>query len=676
MKIPTQPWLHSPRLTVGIAFLLVLVAVVTLYAPGLSGGFLFDDFPNIVDNKGVQITNLSLPSLVSATLSSPSSDFKRPLASLSFGLNHVLTGLDPFWMKLTNLCIHLMNGVLVFLFCILLLRALDARKCAQGATHAEQSANADSSLNLWTSLLIAASWLILPINLTSVLYIVQRMESLANLFVMGGLIGYLCVRRGMQKKRTRWTHLACAISLVAPMLLGLLAKETAILLPLYAIILEWMIFGFRSVASTNTARAPLEKTPLQFDRGLITLFVIILAIPFVIGIAWLLPPLLRSDSWSGRPFNLSTRVLSEFRIVVNYVGWTIIPLPDNLSFYHDDFQISQSLFTPKSTFVSAMALLSMLVLILICRRQFPSVSIGLGLYLGCHSLTGTFLPLELIYEHRNYFASVGILIAIVPLMTGQAAGFFGRPLPLPFARTTLLTALIAWWALQTGLTSYAWSSPLALSQELATRAPKSPRALYELGRMYIILSHYNPSSPFTRLAYEPLERAAALPDATILPEQALIFMNSRMGLPLKEAWWLSMTHKLSVRRPGVQDESSLQALTQCAHEQRCDLPVQPMINAFLAALSHPQPSARLQSIYGDFAWNILGDRELGARMLSGAVGTAPREAAYRITLTRMLITEGKRDIASKQIGELQALNIGGQLDTSISDLQQRLKSSP
>ncbi len=39
--------------------------------------------------------------------------------------------------------------------------------------------------------------MLLPINLTGVLYVVQRMESMANLFVLLGLIGYVAGRRRM-----------------------------------------------------------------------------------------------------------------------------------------------------------------------------------------------------------------------------------------------------------------------------------------------------------------------------------------------------------------------------------------------------------------------------------------------------------------------------------------------
>jgi len=169
-----------------LAMLAAMAIAVAVYWPGLGGGFVFDDFPNIVDNAGLHPASASVGDLVRAALSSPSSEFKRPLSSLSFALNYLATGLDPFWMKLTNLLLHLANGVFGFILASQVLRS--TRNAAEPVTP-------DAARRItFTALLIAFGWTVLPINLTAVLYVVQRMESLANLFVLAGLIGYFAVR--------------------------------------------------------------------------------------------------------------------------------------------------------------------------------------------------------------------------------------------------------------------------------------------------------------------------------------------------------------------------------------------------------------------------------------------------------------------------------------------------
>jgi hypothetical protein len=142
-----------------------------------------------------------------------------------------------------------------------------------------------------------------------------------------------------------------------------------------------------------------------------------------------------------------------------------------------------------------------------------------------------------------------------------------------------------------------------------------------------------------------------------------------MGLPLKAMWWDSMIAKLRARKPGVQDESSLGALTQCAREGLCPLPPERMEQAFHAALSHPRPSARLLATYSDYAWNVLDQHALGERMIARAVRAAPSEPAYRITLARMLLAQQRYAEAAKVIEQLKALNIGGRLDGTIAELK-------
>ena len=626
---------------------------VAVYWPGLSGGYLFDDYPNIVDNTGVQPHDASVSTLVAAALSSPSSEFKRPLASLSFAANYLATGLDPYWMKLTNLVIHLLNGWLIFMLAGALLRS---------ALVPDLRARASIVASL-----IAAGWMLLPINLTGVLYVVQRMESMANLFVLLGLLGYVAGRRRMlglatllngsmdSPKRGRVSDetsglLLCIASITIPTLLGLLAKETAVMLPLYAGLIEWMVFQLRTSVGTR-------------DRRLLTVFLAVLVVPMLLGLTWLLPQVFSPGYWSTRDFSLGTRLLSEARIVVDYIGWTLLPTPGALSFYHDDFQISTGLLTPWTTLTSIALLVALTALMLWLRSRQPLAALGIAFFLGCQLLTGTILPLELIYEHRNYFASFGLLLAIVPLLAVPRTSPFALP------RHVLLAGLLLCWTVLTALTAYTWGNPLRLAEDLASRAPRSPRAQYELGRTYIIYSHYDPSSPFTSLAYTPLETAASLPDSSILPEQALIFMNARMHLPLKDAWWDSLTTKLKAHRPGVQDESSLGALTQCARERRCDLPTERMMQAFLAALSHQNPSARLLATYGDYAWNVLDDHALGERMTAEAVRTAPDEPAYLITQVRMLAAQGRDAEAKQALKQLESLNIGGRLNSGLKELR-------
>ena len=106
-----------PAMRVNLPILgLVLSAVVFVYLPGLSGPFVLDDRANILNNPYVHLDSFDWTSLRNAALSTESALFGRPLAILSFALNyHLAEGFVAFDFKLTNLVIHGINGILVFL---------------------------------------------------------------------------------------------------------------------------------------------------------------------------------------------------------------------------------------------------------------------------------------------------------------------------------------------------------------------------------------------------------------------------------------------------------------------------------------------------------------------------------------------------------------------------------
>lgn len=666
-------------------FLAALIVTTAVYASGLSGTWLFDDYPNIVDNPGVHMDHASLSELSKAALSSPSSRFKRPLASLTFAFNYLADGLNPFWWKVTNLVIHLLNGLLMFLLArMLLARGLPVWRGGRGnppplpadtagsdTTTAATAARERRHIGILAAL-IAGTWMVLPINLTGVLYVVQRMTSLANLFVLLGLAGYVLARIRMLEQRTPWRRgvIYAFASLIGGVVLGFTAKETAVLLPLYALLVEWLLLRF---ANTSQRTGP--------SKSVLGGFVVVLLVPLVIGLAWQIPHVLKASTWASRDFDLGTRLLSEARIVPDYIRWTLLPTPQALSFYHDGYTVSTGLLSPWTTLLGMIVIAALLVLAFRLRRRAPLVALGLALFFGAHTLTGTILPLELIYEHRNYFASFGLLLALVPLLAAPArrlsehSASILRGLPLALPRYVLLIGLALAWTAFTAYTAHAWGGRLSLARELALRAPQSPRAQYELGRTYIVYSDYDPDSVYTKLAYEPLERSAALPHSSILAEQALIFMNARMDHPIKDKWWNSMVAKLQSREPGVQDESSLRALTDCQEKGQCELSQQRMVSAFQAALAHENRSSRLLAIYGDYAWNVMGDHALGVRMTHKAVDSNPSEPAYHITLTRMLAVQERYTEARQQIAKLETLNTGGRLDGSIANLRDRLPDS-
>ena len=659
-----------------------LLLAVLAYAPGLGGGWFFDDLPNIVNNPDVQPASLDIAALANAALSSPASDIGRPLASLSFVANHALGGLDPLGWKLVNLAIHLANGWLVYLLTLALCDAVSRR--GRPIPRAPIAAA-----------LVAAAWLVLPVNLTAVLYVVQRMESLANLCVLLGLLGYVRVRLRMQRVRGPSTPafglhsgrteeaeglstsafglrsgrtdrerdpstpasrlrsgrkdiIAAIASLFLGTAVGVLAKESAVLLPLHAFFVEALLFGFRDAYGGR-------------DRRIVLAFALLLVLPAVAGLALLAPWLLADTTWAARDFALGTRVLSEARIVAGYVGWILLPLPQWLSFYHDHFVVSTGLMQPWTTLAGLLALAALAATAWVLRARAPLVSLGLAFFLGGHALTGSVLPLELVYEHRNYFPSFGLLLALVPLLVA--------PFPAPaLPRHALLALLFAWWIALTTWTAWSWGDPLRLAADLAARAPASARAQFGHGQALLKASGYENGSPLLAEAFVVLERASGMPRSSILPEQTMILTRSLMHGSIEARWWDRLVAKLAERAPNSEDADALGALTRCARAEHCELPRERMLAAFEAAESHPLRSPTVLRIHADYAWNLLGDRALGERLADEAVQLRPRDVDARIALARMNIVLGNHAKAREQVQALEGLNTGGRLDAQVAEL--------
>lgn len=630
------------RLFGPFGILIALLITAAIYHPGLSGGYLFDDYPNIVENSAVHVTSLDWPDWRAAALASPSADLRRPLAMLSYAANYYFTGLDPRPMKLSNLLIHLLNGFLLWAVLLKLLRL--------GARYGALALN-DAAIR-WTALGLSAAWLLCPINLSSVLYVVQRMESLAQSFVLAGLLLYLHGRRNMLAGSGGGA--LCALGLALGTGIGMLCKETAVLLPLYAFLIELTLLRF--AATSRSA-----------GRQLWTIYAALLFAPGLVGLAWLLPRATSLGAYAGRPFTLVQRLLTELRVVVDYIGWTLLPRPGSLSFYHDDIAVSTSWLSPTATLLSGLLIAALLASAAALRRRVPLYALGIAWYFAAHLLTATFVPLELVFEHRNYFASIGLLLTAAGLILEipSALGLVRRALPI--------LAIGAFCAV-TALRAQEWSDPIHFAYAEALQHPDSPRANYELGRTLTIASGYRANSALIDPAMQAFERAAALPIANAAPAAGLIVVANHMQRSVKPEWWQNLRDKLSRQPPSQEDIGALQSLANCQHRRECATETNQLLSAFLAALNHPAPSPRLLAAYGAFAANELGDYALATNVLNDAVTMSPDVAGYRIDLAGVFLLEGKHDEALAVLERIDPKKLDHAEIQQIDELRRRIQS--
>ncbi|WP_156428009.1 hypothetical protein [Thiohalocapsa sp. ML1] len=211
-------------------------------------------------------------------------------------------------------------------------------------------------------------------------------------------------------KHRPWAGLAVAfIGLVLFGPLALLSKENAVLIAPVLLLLEAFVLK------------PWSSNPLQrrLIAGLLLTFV---ALPVGVGLF----VLLNSHNelfagYAGRDFNLGQRLLTEIHAICLYIQMILLPVPAQMTLFQDGFPIQRAL--DAKTFIAGTALLALVLGALLLRQRAPLIGFGVLWFFTWHLVESTALPLEPVFEHRNYLALMGMALVQVatlrPLITTQ-----------------------------------------------------------------------------------------------------------------------------------------------------------------------------------------------------------------------------------------------------------------
>lgn len=434
-----------------------LLLVITLcYWPAINGPFVFDDQVNILENPAVMLHDLSGESLKKAMFSNESGVLKRILPALSFGLNYYQAhGFDnTFYFKITNLTIHLINSLLVF--SLILQLASRLFNISAEATNANKV--------LWSAFFVALLWAVHPLQMSTVMYIVQRMTSMAALFMLLGLNGYVWARNRLVADKP-YALLGMLVAIVLGTGLGLLCKENAALLVLYAAVIEFTLY----------ATKPYVKKVVAF-------YALLLGVPLLAGVYLIFNG--RLDLLAGfytRPFTLEQRLFTELRVLWFYLQMLVYPDIRVMGLYHDDLMLSKSWFEPMTTLWSGIAWSGALISVWWFRCRKPVISFAIAWFLVGHSMESSVLPLEIIYEHRNYLPSLGVICLLVYSLLNLSQRLQAiKNISCSLATLIILSALFS---ILTWQRAHYWESEETLFRSLAENNPRSPISLYSYAEL-------------------------------------------------------------------------------------------------------------------------------------------------------------------------------------------------
>ena len=415
---------------------LLVLAIATLitYANALSGPFVFDDIPSIVENEDIRHITPLWQSAENAHYPPVNS---RPITRLSLAINYALDGYHIRYYRAFNIAIHLACATVLF--------ALLQR--------------------LWSAYIPAAShwacaaallWAVHPLNSQCVNYIAQRSESLMALFYL--LLLYFL--HDTSRRATLAAILCCA--------LGTMSKEVMITAPVVALLYD------RAFIS-GSLHAALARRPLLYGG---------------LACSWLLCAALLAAQPHAASAGFCLTIgpiqylLNQFLIIPDYLGKIFWPKPLLLDYGYPQL-LTWSDIAPQALFVCALIAASLAL----SWRYPASGFVGL-FFFAVLTPTSSIIPIanEVGAERRIYLPMAALVAAIVwGVYTSwehgekKARARVQQKATTPRAWQLAIAILVAILALQTRARNRVFSDEVQLWRSNITAMPTNARAHNNLG---------------------------------------------------------------------------------------------------------------------------------------------------------------------------------------------------
>lgn len=445
---------------------LLIALTVLVYANGLRGGFLFDDFVNL-PSLGASGPIRDTDSFLRFVTSGTADPLGRPVALISFLLDARDWPAAPLPFKLTNLFVHVLNGLLL----AALLRRL-GREMPNGGDKWRQRYDL-------AALLGAALWLLHPLFVSTTLYIVQREAMLPATFTLAGLLLWLHARKSFQRNHAGTGWLQALLGLGLCSVLATLSKANGALLPALALTIEWFFLG--------PASPPDTAWPAPRRRQYRIAMFLLMALPSIAVGAYLL-----FEGWQGlthgissvRPWTLGQRLITEPRVLFEYLRLLWLPHPFTAGVFNDQFAASTSLWSPGTTLPATLGVLGLLAGACLLRRKAPAAALAIAFYFVGQSMESSTIALELYFEHRNYlpallmFWPLALWLCSAPIATKARAALDALRTSLFGQRTKTAIAILALAGLacMTYARADLWGNTRDQALLWARLNPQSPRA--------------------------------------------------------------------------------------------------------------------------------------------------------------------------------------------------------
>ncbi len=456
------------------------ISIFLAYSNSLNGTWALDD---IVTGKRVALSDIE--------------DFVgfRKVAYLTFYINQLIAPFSPLNFRLLNILIHILNSSLVYVIAYKTL--LDHSASEGGATFRNiSSLKGESSeqrnLAFFAAFLSSALFALHPVNINAVAYIVQRMASLATLFVLLALISYIAATRSTDRQKAFLLYPLSGLLIIA----GIFSKENAVmavpLILLYDYVFlsrcEWSQFSKRLliVCAIGTLSIGFSFALLKMHGAF-----------FDVVKSFLSPnQVLAGKEWMATDVYWTPlqHILTELRVVSRYILLVFFPLPRLFVFDWWSFPISRDMGAPLMTIPALLFISSLLIISVWKLKRYPLLCFGILWYLCAISLESFFaLGSDLYFEHRNYLPVSGLFVGIAgQLAIALPPRIDGRKI---FSVVVVIGLLLG---ILTFLRNSVWKDSLTLWGDTLSKAPSNMRAMLALGNAHLKLSDFGNAERYYR----------------------------------------------------------------------------------------------------------------------------------------------------------------------------------
>lgn len=433
-----------------LLFIFILLVACGIYSSSLSVPFYLDDSGSIVENSVLHSGDISELWKYYGL---------RAGGYFTFYVNYAIDGLEPMGFHLTNVAIHVINGVIVYFLCRSLITFVNRRNIYQ-----------IEAKNV-TSLAITSIWLLHPLNSQSVIYVVQRLSELSALGFFLTALGYFQFRNSRGFNRLVWSLVICT-GIAA----GIGSKQNYFTVFPFILAIEYIFAN--------------KETQKRFNWTVVyAILIFAILVPFIGEFLSALDYKTRENHAISR----SDYFYSQLPILFIYIRKFFAPYDIQLFMQVERYS--------ELTWSVVAALIGHCLLIITAyraRMKFPLLTVGVALFYCGHLVESSIVPItDYAFEHRNYVPSLGLCFALCGLIS-----MLIHTQKISVKNTRIFfVSLVMLLSAFTGIRVVQWQDPFLFFEREVALSPKSALANHGFGYQLMKKQEFEKAETYLANAY-------------------------------------------------------------------------------------------------------------------------------------------------------------------------------